>query len=148
MINEANAVRVETWVNDAVNEGAKLLCGGNRNRSFYEPTVLTGTRKGMNVCCKEIFGPVVNIESFDTFKDAVSMVNDSEYGLQAGVFTNDISEMDYAFNNLEVGGVILNEVPTYRVDHMPYGGVKNSGLGREGIKYAMMDMMEPRRLVK
>jgi acyl-CoA reductase-like NAD-dependent aldehyde dehydrogenase len=148
MINEPNAVRVAQWVNEAVKAGATALCGAKRRGSFYEPTVLTGTTDKMNVNCKEIFGPVVNIEPYDTFEEAVARVNNSEYGLQAGVFTNDIKQMDHAFNHLEVGGVIINEVPTYRIDHMPYGGVKNSGLGREGIKYAMMDMMEPRLLVK
>jgi len=102
----------------------------------------------MKVCCNEVFGPVVTIEAYSNFKQAVDMVNDSNFGLQAGVFTNNIKEMDYAFNNILVGGVILNDIPTYRVDHMPYGGIKDSGLGREGVKYAMMDMLEPKILVK
>jgi glyceraldehyde-3-phosphate dehydrogenase (NADP+) len=102
----------------------------------------------MKVCALEVFGPVVSLEPFDDFKEAIEGINQSEFGLQAGVFTNRISEMDYAFENLEVGGVILNDAPIFRVDHMPYGGIKNSGLGREGVKYAMMDMLEPRILVK
>jgi acyl-CoA reductase-like NAD-dependent aldehyde dehydrogenase len=148
MIDEENAIRVEQWVHDAVGSGARILCGGHRKGSFYEPTVLTDTDFSMNVCCKEVFGPVTTLERFCSFGQAVDWVNNSEFGLQAGVFTNNISEMDHAFNKLEVGGVIINEVPTFRIDHMPYGGVKNSGLGREGIKYAMMDMMEPRLMVK
>jgi acyl-CoA reductase-like NAD-dependent aldehyde dehydrogenase len=96
----------------------------------------------------EVFGPVVTIEPYESFQDAVASVNDSTFGLQAGVFTNAIDEMNYAFHHLEVGGVIINDVPTFRVDHMPYGGVKDSGSGREGVKYAMQEMMEPRLLVK
>ena len=148
MIDEENAKRVESWVKEAISQGAKLLCGGNRNEAYYEATVLTNTNKEMKVCCNEVFGPVVTIEAFSNFKQAVDMVNDSNFGLQAGVFTNNIKEMDYAFNNIMVGGVILNDIPTYRVDHMPYGGIKDSGLGREGVKYAMMDMLEPKILVK
>ncbi len=148
MIDETNAVRVEHWVKDAAASGAKVLCGGTRKGAFVEPTVLTNTDFSMNVCCKEIFGPVVTLEPFSSFDQAVDWVNNSEFGLQAGVFTNNIQQMDYAFKHLEVGGLIINDVPTYRVDHMPYGGVKNSGLGREGVRYAMLEMMEPRLLVK
>jgi len=148
LINEPNAIRVESWVNDAIAGGAKLLCGGKRKGSFFEPTVLTSTKKEMNVCCCEIFGPVVVLEPYEDFEKVVEEVNNSRYGLQAGVFTDRISEMDYAFNHIEVGGLIINDVPTFRMDHMPYGGVKDSGLGREGIKYAILDMMEPRLLVK
>jgi len=148
LINEKNAIRVESWVKDAIASGAKLLCGGERKGSFFEPTVLTATKNEMNVCCCEIFGPVVVLEPYEDFEKVVEEVNNSRYGLQAGVFTDRISEMDYAFNHIEVGGLIINDVPTFRVDHMPYGGVKDSGLGREGIKYAILDMMEPRLLVK
>lgn len=102
----------------------------------------------MNVCALEIFGPVVTVERFDKFEAAVAEINNSQYGLQAGVFTDSVQEMNYAFHNLEVGGVVINDVPSFRVDHMPYGGVKNSGLGREGVKYSMHEMMEPRLLVK
>jgi acyl-CoA reductase-like NAD-dependent aldehyde dehydrogenase len=148
MIDEPNAIRVEKWVKDSLASGAKLLCGGQRHNAFFEPTVLTDTDFSMNVCCKEVFGPVVTLERFSSFEQAIDWVNNSEFGLQAGVFTNEISQMDYAFDKLEVGGVIINDIPGFRIDHMPYGGVKNSGLGREGIKYAIMDMMEPRLLVK
>ncbi|MDF1547654.1 MAG: aldehyde dehydrogenase family protein [Bacteroidales bacterium] len=148
MIDEDNASRVESWVNEAKAGGAKVLCGGNRKDGFYEPTVLTNTKSEMKVCSLEIFGPVVTLEPFSDFNKAIDEINHSVYGLQAGVFTNKISEMDYAFDNLEVGGVVINDVPTFRVDHMPYGGVKNSGFGREGLKYAIHEMMEPRLLVK
>ncbi|MDA3953065.1 MAG: aldehyde dehydrogenase family protein [Bacteroidales bacterium] len=148
MIDEENAIRVETWVNDAVSEGAEILYGGKREGNYFEPTIITSTKKEMKVCALEVFGPVVTIEKFMNFGDAVKNVNDSDYGLQAGVFTNQIKEMNEAFNELEVGGVIINDVPTFRVDHMPYGGVKNSGFGREGIKYSIFEMLEPKLLVK
>ena len=148
MIDEANAIRVEDWINNAVKEGAKILCGGARTAAYVEPTVLTNTKKEMDVCAKEVFGPVVILEAFDTFNEAIDAINDSAYGLQAGVFTNNVDEIDVAFNELEVGGVVINDVPTFRVDHMPYGGIKDSGLGREGIKYAILDMMEAKILVK
>jgi acyl-CoA reductase-like NAD-dependent aldehyde dehydrogenase len=148
MIDEANAVRVENWVNEAVKGGARILAGSKRENSFMQPTVITGTKEFMQVCSAEVFGPVVVIEPVDTFAEAISRVNSGRYGLQAGVFTDSINEMNQAFNQLQVGGVIINDVPTFRVDHMPYGGIKDSGLGREGVKYAILDMMEPRLLVK
>ena len=147
MIDVPNAERVEEWVQEALRHGAKLLCGGNREGGFCEPTVLTNTDKCMKVNCLEIFGPVVTLEPYTNFDEAVLMVNDTTFGLQAGVFTNRFDEINKAFNSLEVGGVIINDVPTFRVDHMPYGGIKDSGLGREGIKYAIYDMMEPKILV-
>ena len=148
MIDEANSIRVEEWVNEALENGATLLAGGKRDKSFMPPTVLTGTNENMKVCSNEVFGPVVVLEPVDTFSQAVSRVNEGRFGLQAGVFTDSISEMNEAFNKLQVGGVIINDVPTFRVDHMPYGGVKDSGSGREGVKYAILDMMEPRLLIK
>ncbi len=148
MIDEANAGRVMNWINEAVNGGAEILTGGKRDNSFIYPTVLTGTRDDMRVCAEEVFGPVVIIESVNSFNEAVERINSGRFGLQAGVFTGSIHEMNYAFNNLQVGGVILNDVPTFRVDHMPYGGVKDSGQGREGVKYAILEMMEPRLLIK
>ena len=148
MIDENNAKRVASWVEDAVADGAKILCGGKRQGTLYQPTILTNTKPEMNVCRLEIFGPVVTLEKFDDFKEGIAQINDSDYGLQAGVFTDNTNEINYAFNILEVGGVIHNDIPTFRVDHMPYGGVKNSGFGREGVKYAMRDMLEPRLLVK
>ena len=148
MIDEWNAIRVEEWVNEAVIDGAIILHGGKRDNSFYEPTILTNTKKTMKVNCCEVFGPVVTIEKYSDFESVVSQINESEFGLQAGVFTDRLSEMNYAFEKLETGGVIINDVPTFRVDHMPYGGIKNSGIGREGIKYAIFDMLEPKILVK
>jgi acyl-CoA reductase-like NAD-dependent aldehyde dehydrogenase len=148
MIDENNAKRVEDWIAEAVNDGARFLCGGRRKGSFYEPTVLTGTKSDMKVCALEVFGPVVVVEPYKDFKDAVLQINNSRYGLQAGVFTNRINEMNHAFESLDVGGVIINDVPSFRVDHMPYGGVKDSGSGREGVKYTIHDMMEARLLVK
>jgi acyl-CoA reductase-like NAD-dependent aldehyde dehydrogenase len=148
MIDDHNAIRVEQWVNEAVSGGASILAGGHRQNSYFEPTVLTNTNPGMKVCCEEIFGPVVIIEKVPDLITAINEINKGCFGLQAGVFTDSIDEMNYAFNHLEVGGVIINDVPNFRVDHMPYGGVKDSGQGREGIKYAMLDMMEPRLLVK
>ena len=131
MIDEANAIRVESWVNEAVKAGAKILCGGKRNGAYYEPTVLTNTKSEMKVNSHEIFGPVVTIEPYDTFEEAVMRVNEGRYGLQAGVFTNEQKEINYAFEHLEVGGVIINDAPTFRVDHMPYGGMKDSGRGEK-----------------
>ncbi len=148
MIDETNALRVESWIQEAVDGGATILAGGKREKSYVPPTVLTGTNETMQVCAGEVFGPVVVIEPVETFTEAISRVNSGTFGLQAGVFTDSISEMNQAFNKLHVGGVIVNDVPTFRVDHMPYGGVKDSGAGREGVKYAIMDMMEPRILIK
>jgi len=148
MIDEANAGRVAEWIEEAREQGAKVLAGGRRNKTFVEPTVLTNTKNTMNVCAKEIFGPVVAIEKYTDFQEALNAVNDSAYGLQAGVFTDSLSEINAAHNQLEVGGVIINDVPTFRVDHMPYGGTKDSGTGREGVKYTIREMMEPRILVK
>jgi glyceraldehyde-3-phosphate dehydrogenase (NADP+) len=148
MIDEENAKRVEAWVNEAVSAGAQVLLGGKRNGSFYPATVLTQTNRTMKVNCEEVFGPVVLLEPYEHFENAIAQINDTKFGLQAGIFTNEIPEMNKAFSEIEAGGVILNDVPTFRVDHMPYGGVKDSGLGREGVKYAMMDMMEARILVK
>jgi len=148
MIDESNAIRVEKWIEEAVQGGATLLAGGKRDKNYFQPTILTGTRENMQVCSEEVFGPVVVIEPVDTFAEAVERINSGQFGLQAGVFTNSISEMNMAFNKLQVGGIIMNDVPTFRVDHMPYGGIKNSGSGREGVRYAILDMMEPRLLVK
>lgn len=147
MIDEKNAIRVEEWVKEAVEKGAKILTGGERVKNLYKPTVLTNTDNTMKVCNMEVFGPTVVIESYKTIEQAVDMINDTRFGLQAGVFTNRVNEMWMAFNEIEAGGVIHNDVPTFRVDHMPYGGIKDSGFGREGVKYAIYDMMEPRILV-
>ncbi|PBQ33120.1 aldehyde dehydrogenase [Sphingobacteriaceae bacterium] len=149
MIDEENAIRVEDWVNEAVEKGAELLSGGRRKGSFYEATILSGTKKGMKVYDEEVFGPVICLEKYNgKIEDAVKKINDTKFGLQCGVFTDSIAELDYVYRHAEVGGVIHNDVPTLRFDQMPYGGIKESGLGREGVKYAIHDMMEAKVLVK
>ena len=147
LIRESDAIRAAQWVQEALQDGATLLCGGKRQGSILEPTVLTGTRPDMKVNCQEIFAPVVTIESYDDFSMALRRVNESPYGLQAGVFTRDANRIFQAYDELEVGGVIAGDVPTFRIDHMPYGGVKDSGLGREGLRYAIEEMTEPKLLV-
>lgn len=147
MISENEAKRVEAWVNEAVTQGAKVLTGGTRNGIFYRPTVLTNVKPEMKVCSEEIFGPVVTLEKDATIKEAVDKVNHTKYGLQAGIFSNDFRNIQYAFKHLNVGAVVVNDYPTFRVDNMPYGGVKDSGFGREGIKYAIHEMTEPKLLV-
>ncbi|MBI3398873.1 MAG: aldehyde dehydrogenase family protein [Deltaproteobacteria bacterium] len=146
MIDEKAGMKTEEWLKEAVADGAKILTGGKRNGNFFEPTVLTNTKPSMKVCGQEVFAPLVAVEQYERFEDAVSMVNNSIYGLQAGIFTRDIKNIFYAYNELEVGGVIVNDIPTYRADHMPYGGVKMSGFGREGVRYAMEEMTELRLL--
>lgn len=147
MIRESDAIRAEQWVQAAIQDGATLLCGGRRRGPVLEPTVLTGTRPDMKVNCQEIFAPVVTLEPYDDYAKALRLINESPYGLQAGVFTRDAGRIFQAFEELEVGGVIAGDVPSFRIDHMPYGGVKDSGLGREGLRYAIEDMTEPRLLV-
>ncbi len=147
LITEDAAKRVESWIEEAKKGGAKLLTGGRRDGNIVEPTVVTDTEPSMRVCCEEVFGPVVVVESFEDFDEALSRVNDSSYGLQAGVFTKDVNRAFRAFKVLEVGGVIINDIPTYRVDHMPYGGVKKSGFGKEGVRYAIEEMTELKLMV-
>jgi acyl-CoA reductase-like NAD-dependent aldehyde dehydrogenase len=147
MVDEANARRAERWVREAEAVGAKVLCGGSANGGFFPPTILTDAPLDAQVCSNEAFAPIVVAFPFSRFEDAVASINDSAYGLQAGVFTNDLSHTWYAFNELEVGGVMINDVPTYRVDNMPYGGVKDSGLGREGLRWSIEDMTELRLMV-
>lgn len=148
MIDKNNAERVEQWIFEAEEQGAKVIAGGIRDNTIVKPTILTNTNNMMKVCAQEVFGPVVAVEPFDDYNEALNMINDSRYGLQAGVFTDSIERMNQAWKKLDVGGIIMNDVPTFRVDHMPYGGVKESGLGREGVKYSIHDMMEPKILVK
>jgi len=147
LIDENEAIRVEQWVKDAVDNGAKLVSGGKRKGAYVEPTILTNTNPEMKVWKDEIFGPVVIIESFETIEEAVEKTNNSVYGLQAGIFTDSLSDINYAFNNIEVGGLMVNESPTFRIDNMPYGGIKESGFGREGVKYAMAEMTELKLMV-
>ncbi len=147
LIRESDAVRAVQWIEEAVQSGAKLLCGGKRKGSLVEPAVLTDTNPEMRVNSAEVFAPVVTVEPYDDFRDAVRQVNHSSYGLQAGILTRDAGLIQFAFEELEVGGVIVGDVPSFRVDQMPYGGVKDSGLGREGLRYSIEDMTERKLLV-
>src|SRR5262245_8590139 len=144
LITEGEAERVESWIQEAVDAGAKLESGGVRKRSTIEPTVLTEVPSGAKVACREAFGPVVGINSYESLDEAIAKVNDSEYGLQAGIYTRDIYKAFNAAKRVHVGGFMINEIPQYRVDQMPYGGVKLSGSGREGPKYAIEEMTEPK----
>jgi acyl-CoA reductase-like NAD-dependent aldehyde dehydrogenase len=139
--------RIAAWVDEAVQSGAEVLTGGKREDPFYLPTVLSSTDPEMKVRCEEIFGPVVTVGTFTDFEDAINEVNNSKYGLQAGVFTKDVNLLMAAHRDIEVGGVIANDVSAFRADQMPYGGSKDSGFGREGLRYAMDEMTEPRILV-
>jgi acyl-CoA reductase-like NAD-dependent aldehyde dehydrogenase len=147
MIRESDAVRATDWVQEAVRGGARLLYGGQRQGSMMGPAILTGTRPDMKVNCQEIFAPVVTVEPYDDFDQALRQVNNSPYGLQAGLFTRDAKLIFNAYEELEVGGLIAGDVPAFRIDHMPYGGVKDSGMGREGLRYAIEDMTELKLLV-
>jgi glyceraldehyde-3-phosphate dehydrogenase (NADP+) len=147
LIDKGSADRVKSWIEEAKGKGAKLLMGGGRKENIIEPTVISNVTPDMKVNCEEVFGPVVTVSPYFDFHEAVQAVNGSVYGLQAGVFTKDTKRVMDAFQNLEVGGVIANDYPTFRVDHMPYGGMKDSGLGREGVKYAMEAMTEIKLLV-
>ncbi len=147
VIRESDAIRTVAWIEEAVRAGARLLCGGGRRNLVVEPTVLTGTKADMKVNCQEIFGPVVTVEPYNDFDEALRKVNHSAYGLQAGLFTRDAKLLFQAYEELEVGGLIAGDVPSFRIDHMPYGGVKDSGLGREGLRYAIEEMTEPKLLV-
>src|SRR5246500_3377263 len=147
LIRESDAVRTVAWIDEAVRAGARLLCGGRRDKLIVEPTVLTGTKPDMKVNCQEVFGPVVTVEPYRDFDQALRQVNNTAYGMQAGIFTRDAKLLFQAYEELEVGGVIAGDVPSFRIDHMPYGGVKDSGLGREGLRYAIEEMTEPKLLV-
>jgi acyl-CoA reductase-like NAD-dependent aldehyde dehydrogenase len=147
MVDEQAAQRTERWVREAEELGGNVLLGGRADGAFFPPTVLTDTPATAQVCSNEAFAPLVVAFPFDDIDEAVGQVNDSFYGLQTGIFTNDLGHSWRAFNELEVGGVIVNDVPTYRVDHMPYGGVKDSGLGREGLRWSIEDMTELRLMV-
>lgn len=140
LIDSASAQRVEEWVREAVAGGAKLLCGGQRTGSLFEPTVLQNTTAEMRVVCEEVFGPVVSLMPYEEFGEALGAVNASRFGLHAGVFTNDLSEATRAVRELAVGGVVVNDASSFRSDLMPYAGVRESGLGREGVRFAILDL--------
>jgi acyl-CoA reductase-like NAD-dependent aldehyde dehydrogenase len=147
MIDVAAAERAHSWVGEAVSNGATALCGNHREGGVLSPTVLTGTAPEMRVISEEVFAPICSIEQFESFEDAVSSANSTRFGLQAGVFSSDLRKVQYAVDNLEFGGVIVNDAPTFRVDNMPYGGTKDSGYGREGVRYAMEEMTDLRMVV-
>jgi aldehyde dehydrogenase (NAD+) len=147
MIDEAAAQRLEGWIQEAQRAGGKLLCGGERKGNMLAATVMENVPKDAKVNRMEVFGPFVLLAPFERIEEAFAMVNDSDYGLQAGIFTNDLSHAMRAWDELEQGGVVVNDVPSFRVDNMPYGGVKLSGLGREGVRYAIEDMTEVRLMV-
>ena len=147
MISAGEAERARQWVTEATELGGEVLLGGQPDGAYFPPTILTGVPSHAKVCAAEVFAPVVVISTFRDFSSALQAVNESDFGLQAGVFTNDLRHAWDAFNGLEVGGVIINDVPTYRIDNMPYGGVKDSGQGREGIRWAIEDMTELRLMV-
>jgi acyl-CoA reductase-like NAD-dependent aldehyde dehydrogenase len=140
MIEMKEAERAEAWVKEAVKEGAKVLVGGKREGRVMQPTVLVNVRSEMKVMCQEAFAPLVSIYEYESFEDAVAMVDDSPFGLQAGVYTNDLKKAMYAVDRINVGGVMINDTSIFRVDHMPYGGNKLSGLGREGVRFACEEM--------
>lgn len=146
MIDEASAKRAEAWVAAAAQGGATIVTGGTRRGALFQPTVLTGTTPDQAVNCEEVFAPVTTVSAYTDFADAVRRLNDSQYGLQAGVFTGSVSTMMRAWSGLDVGAVMGNEIPSWRVDRMPYGGAKASGLGREGVRYAIEEMTELRLL--
>jgi len=146
MIDEKSLERTQAWVDEAARGGASVLCGGKRDGRFFPPTVIEGVKPEMKVHCAEVFAPIVNLYRYRDFPEALAAVNDSPYGLQAGVFSRDIGRIFQAFEQLEVGGLIVNDVPTWRVDSMPYGGEKESGQGREGVRYAIEEMTQLRLL--
>ena len=147
MITEDDALRAASWVEEAQAAGAKVICGNKREGTLFWPTVLTETTSDMKVRCEEVFAPILTISPYREWDEAIETINDSSYGLQAGLFTNDMSLIMDAWNRIEVGGLQVNSASTFRVDHMPYGGVKSSGYGREGVKYTIEEMTELRLMV-
>jgi acyl-CoA reductase-like NAD-dependent aldehyde dehydrogenase len=147
VIDDHSADRIMRWIDEALEKGSQMLAGGKRDGKLIEPTVLTKVTRDSNVSCNEVFGPVVQIEPYKDFDKALEEVNNTRYGLQAGVFTKDMKKAFKAYNTIEVGGVIINDYPSFRVENMPYGGVKDSGVGREGVRYAIEDMTELKLMV-
>jgi glyceraldehyde-3-phosphate dehydrogenase (NADP+) len=146
LIDRGAAERVETWVNEAKQAGAEVLVGGNRDGNLWNPTVLAALQPTMRVSCQEVFAPLVGVYRYTDVRQAIAAVDDGEFGLQAGLFTNDWNVVRAAFDDIEVGGLMVNDVSTFRIDHMPYGGVKQSGTGREGLRYAIEEMSEMKLL--
>ncbi len=147
LIDEKSAIRVEEWLKEAVGKGAKLWTGGPRKGLVIPPSLLEGVPADCKLSCEEAFGPVATLDAVDSREDALARINASRYGLQAGIFTNDLTFINHAFDVLQVGGLIVNDIPSFRSDAMPYGGAKDSGLGREGVRYAIEDFTEPKTLV-
>ncbi len=147
VISEAAAERVMAWIDEATDEGARVLVGGGRVGSFIEPTLLTNVSSQARLCCEEVFGPVMSVQVIADFDEGIALVNDSRFGLQTGVFTHDIQKIFRAHRELDVGGVIIGDAPTFRADQMPYGGIKASGVGREGLRFAMQDLTYDKVLV-
>ena len=147
MITLDDALRLERWIKTAASRGARVLCGGRRMGALHEPTLIEGVPHDSELSCEEAFGPVATLEAFDDLDHAIRLANASRFGLQAGIFTNELRHAMRAFDELEVGGVIVGDVPSTRIDAMPYGGAKDSGVGREGVRYAIGEMTEPRLLV-
>ena len=147
LIDRKSRDRVLTWIDEAVKAGAQCLTGGKASGNVVSPTILTQVEPSMRVVCDEVFGPVTTVESFSTFEEGIQRANNGPYGLQAGVITPQLSRAMQAFEELQFGGVIINDIPTFRVDQMPYGGSGSSGIGREGVQYAAEDFTEPRMVV-
>jgi glyceraldehyde-3-phosphate dehydrogenase (NADP+) len=147
MIEKKHAERAQSWTDEAVAGGAQVLTGGHSDGAFFEPTVIENAPTDSLVCTNEAFAPLVTLFPVESFSDGIRKLNDSDYGLQAGVFTNNLERALVAFEEIEAGGVMINDIPSYRIDHMPYGGVKDSGLGREGLRYSIEDMTEPRLMM-
>jgi acyl-CoA reductase-like NAD-dependent aldehyde dehydrogenase len=147
MIDVKEAERLDAWIQEAIGKGARLLCGGRRDGAMLEATLLEHVGRETKLNIEEAFGPVAFLMRFSRWDEAMEIVNDSKFGLQAGIFTRDFYKILDAWDRLDVGGVVVGDVPSYRVDNMPYGGVKDSGLGREGVRFAMEDMSEIRNLV-
>ena len=147
MITEDSAVKAQEWISEAVSRGAILLTGGERNGNMLKPAVLKNVSREMKVVCYEVFAPIVSIQEYSEIEDAINIVNDSDFGLQAGIFTSDINLAFKAAKELQVGGVMINDTSMYRVDAMPYGGVKQSGIGREGPRYAIEEMTDLKIIV-
>ena len=142
LIDRGAAERVEAWVNEALAGGVQVLTGGKRDGNFWQPTVLASLTPDLRVSCQEVFAPLIGLYRYQNVLDAIRAVDTSDFGLQAGLFSNDLNVIQTAFREIEVGGLMVNDVSTFRIDHMPYGGVKQSGLGREGLRYAIEEMTE------
>jgi len=147
LINEDAAIRAENWIKSAVNEGARIIAGGKREKNILEPTILADVTDDMKIVCEEVFAPIVSLVKVDGFEEAVKKMNNSPYGLQYSIFTNRIDLMHRAIDEFEAGGVIINDIPTLRFDIQPYGGVKLSGIGREGARYAIEEMTEIKTII-